>query len=103
MSQLERIIEHLLKLEHSRNAERRRQWMIAVNSARGEIARRMTPRSGTTSSQRFPTCIGARVAMANSRSSTMGSPRRHGRYPPAVLMDSTTCRPTNGGPRTVMA
>jgi hypothetical protein len=43
MSQLERIIEHLLKLEHSRNAERRRQWMIAVNSARGEIARRMTP------------------------------------------------------------
>ena len=43
MSQLERIIEHLLKLEHSRNAEPRRQWMISVNSARGEIARRMTP------------------------------------------------------------
>jgi hypothetical protein len=43
MSQLERVIEHLLKLEHSRDAEPRRQWMIAVNSARGEIARRMTP------------------------------------------------------------
>jgi hypothetical protein len=43
MSQLERTIEHLLKLEHSRNAEPRRQWMISVNSARGEIARRMTP------------------------------------------------------------
>jgi DNA-binding PucR family transcriptional regulator len=43
MSQLERIIEHLLKLEHSRRSEPRRQWMISVNSARGEIARRMTP------------------------------------------------------------
>jgi hypothetical protein len=32
MSQLERIIEHLLKLEHSRNAEPHRQWMIAVTA-----------------------------------------------------------------------
>jgi hypothetical protein len=38
MSQLERIIEHLLKLEHSRDAEPRRQWMIAVNSARRDRA-----------------------------------------------------------------
>jgi hypothetical protein len=43
LSQLERIMEHLLKLEHSRHSEPRRQWMISVNSARGEIARRMTP------------------------------------------------------------
>jgi hypothetical protein len=42
-SQLERIIEHLLKLEHSPNAEPRRQWMILVNNARGEIGRRLTP------------------------------------------------------------
>jgi hypothetical protein len=41
-SQLERIIEHLLKLEHSPSRQPRRQWMISVNSARGEIQRRLT-------------------------------------------------------------
>jgi Domain of unknown function DUF29 len=43
MSQLERIFEHLLKLEHSRNPDPRRQWMISVNNARTEIGRRLTP------------------------------------------------------------
>src|SRR5918996_4468434 len=42
-SQLERVIEHLLKLEHSPSREPRRQWMISVVDARGEIQRRMTP------------------------------------------------------------
>jgi DNA-binding PucR family transcriptional regulator len=41
-SQLERVIEHLLKLEHSAGREPRRQWMISVVDARGEIERRMT-------------------------------------------------------------
>lgn len=41
-SQLERIIEHLLKLEHSPGREPRRQWMISVVDARGDIARRIT-------------------------------------------------------------
>jgi uncharacterized protein DUF29 len=41
-SQLERLIEHLLKLEYSPRAGPRRQWMISVNNARGEIERRMT-------------------------------------------------------------
>jgi Domain of unknown function DUF29 len=41
-SQLERIIEHFLKLEHSPSRDPRRQWMILVNSARGEVARRIT-------------------------------------------------------------
>lgn len=41
-SQLERIIEHLLKLEHSLSRDPRRQWMISVVEARGEIERRMT-------------------------------------------------------------
>jgi hypothetical protein len=39
-SQLERIIEHLLKLEYSPNTDPRRQWMISVIDARGEIERR---------------------------------------------------------------
>jgi hypothetical protein len=42
MSQIERILEHLLKLEHSRSSEPRRQWMISVVDARGEVERRMT-------------------------------------------------------------
>ena len=41
-SQLERVIEHLLKLEHSLSQDPRRQWMISVNTARGEIGRRLT-------------------------------------------------------------
>jgi hypothetical protein len=41
-SQLERIIEHLLKLEHSASTAPRRQWMMSVNNARRETARRMT-------------------------------------------------------------
>lgn len=41
-SQLERIIEHLLKLEHSPSRDPRRQWMISVNTARGDIHRRIT-------------------------------------------------------------
>src|SRR5688572_24845452 len=41
-SQLERVIEHLLKLEHSPNGQPRRQWMISVVEARGEIERRLT-------------------------------------------------------------
>jgi hypothetical protein len=40
--QLERIIEHLLKLEHSPSGAPRRQWMISVNNARRETARRLT-------------------------------------------------------------
>jgi hypothetical protein len=42
-SQLERVIEHLLKLEHSPSSAPRCQWMISVNNARGEIKRRLTP------------------------------------------------------------
>ncbi len=41
-SQLERVIEHLLKLEYSADADPRRQWMISVVDGRGEIERRMT-------------------------------------------------------------
>jgi hypothetical protein len=39
---LERLIEHLLKLEHSPSAPPRRKWLISVNNARREISRRLT-------------------------------------------------------------
>ena len=42
-SQVERVLEHLLKLEHSPSQEPRRQWMISVNAARRDVRRRMTP------------------------------------------------------------
>jgi Domain of unknown function DUF29 len=40
MSRRERIID-LLKLEHSRNSEPRRHWMISVNSPEARSRRRM--------------------------------------------------------------
>lgn len=42
-SQLERLIEHLLKLEYSALAEPRRVWARSVDNARYEIERRLTP------------------------------------------------------------
>ena len=38
----ERLIEHLLKLQHSRHKQPRRQWLRTVNNARNEIERRLT-------------------------------------------------------------
>ncbi len=42
MSQIERRVEHLLKLEYSRLAEPRGGWANSVDSARAEIGRRWT-------------------------------------------------------------
>lgn len=41
-SQIRRIIEHLLKLEHSPTAEPRLQWKQSIGQARDEVADRMT-------------------------------------------------------------
>jgi hypothetical protein len=97
MSQLERIIERLLKLEHSQNAEPRRQWMISVNSARGEIARQMMPTIRNHVEPALPDLYHRSRRNGELALLDQGSPRRHGRYPPAVLTASTTCWPTNGG------
>lgn len=53
-SQLERLIEHLLKLAHSRHDRPRRQWMLSVNNARSEIERRLTPSIRRRLPQRLP-------------------------------------------------
>jgi len=42
-SQLERLIPHLLKLEHSPSPRPRRQWLLSVNQARRVIRRRWSP------------------------------------------------------------
>jgi hypothetical protein len=39
-SQMQRLIEHLLKLEHSPSAGPRRQWRVSARNARAEIGRR---------------------------------------------------------------
>jgi hypothetical protein len=41
-SQIERVIEHLLKLEYSPSSAPRRQWLISVANARGHVAKRLT-------------------------------------------------------------
>lgn len=42
LSQLTRLIHHLLKLEHSPSPAPRRQWLNTVDDARDEIGRHMT-------------------------------------------------------------
>ncbi|MFM2043237.1 MAG: hypothetical protein RLY86_1813 [Pseudomonadota bacterium] len=41
-SQLERLIHHLLKLEHSPAVDPRRGWLVTVDDARTELARRLS-------------------------------------------------------------
>jgi hypothetical protein len=41
-SQIERVLEHLLKLEHAPAADPRRGWLISVLNARNHVRRRMT-------------------------------------------------------------
>ncbi len=68
-SQATRLIEDLLKLEHSRHEAPRRQWMILVNSARGEIERRLT----ATLRRRLLASLPKLCARARARA---GGPRR---------------------------
>src|SRR3954447_18897069 len=42
VSQVRRLLVHLLKLEHSPSPQPRRQWLITVNDARAETAQRWT-------------------------------------------------------------
>lgn len=41
-SQLERLIQHLLKLEFAKDQTPRRQWLLSIDNARAEIDRRWT-------------------------------------------------------------
>jgi type IV secretory pathway VirJ component len=42
-SAVERVIEHLLKLQHSPATGPRRGWRVSVNAARGDLDRTLTP------------------------------------------------------------
>ena len=42
LSQVERIILHLLKLEYAASPEPRRQWILSIDEGRGQAVRRMT-------------------------------------------------------------
>lgn len=43
LSQVERLIQHLLKLEYSPAQAPRRQWQLSVHEARRELSRQLTP------------------------------------------------------------
>jgi hypothetical protein len=43
LSQVERIIEHALKLEHAASQEPRRGWILSILEARRELRRHLTP------------------------------------------------------------
>lgn len=54
-SQLERLVEHLSKLEHSALGAPRRGWAVSVSNARHEIERRLTPTLRRAIERRLPT------------------------------------------------
>lgn len=43
LSQIERLIQHLLKLEYSPAEAPRRQWQLTIHDARRELHRQLTP------------------------------------------------------------
>ncbi|MEK0084757.1 DUF29 domain-containing protein [Benzoatithermus flavus] len=57
-SQMQRLIEHLLKLEHSPAPAPRRQWRVSVRSARAEIGRRRSRTIDRLIEQELPESYG---------------------------------------------
>ncbi len=55
-SQLVRLIEHLLKLQHSAHAGPRLGWASSVDDARDEIRARLTPSLARTARRALPEC-----------------------------------------------
>jgi hypothetical protein len=55
-SQLVRILEHLLKLEHSAHVAPRLGWANSVDDARDEIRARLTPSLARTAGRALPEC-----------------------------------------------
>jgi Domain of unknown function DUF29 len=53
-SQLQRIIEHVLKLEHSPAAKPRTGWLNSIDDARGEIENALTPAIRADVQRRLP-------------------------------------------------
>ena len=92
-SQTVRLIEHLLKLQHSRHEEPRRQWMISVNNARAEIEDRLT----AALRKRLLASLPRQRACPSQRRAGTGGPRRarSGRCPTASvsLHAKRTARP----------
>jgi len=71
-SQLERVIEHLLKLEHSPAVEPRSSWMNSVDDARARIEDAITPAIRSDAKAMLPRLF------ARARRRTERDLRRHG-------------------------
>ncbi len=54
LRQLDRLVQHLLKLEHGSRPEPRRQWRISVNDARSEIELDLTGTIRATLPEELP-------------------------------------------------
>jgi hypothetical protein len=79
-SQIERILEHLLKLEYSPAAEPRRGWLVSVLNARGHARDRMTP------AIRNEVEPALEAAYARARRRTLISLTEHGELDLAALL-----------------
>jgi hypothetical protein len=66
LSQLERVLQHLLDLEHSRLSEPRNGWLNSVDAGRAEIERRLSPAMRPEVEARFDRLF-AQARMAAAR------------------------------------
>jgi Domain of unknown function DUF29 len=82
-SQLERVMEHLLKLEYSPAVDPRRGWLISVLNARGHARDQMT------AAIRKEIDPGLEAAYARARRRTMVSLSEHGELDLAALLPKT--------------
>lgn len=84
-SQVERIIEYLLKLEYSPSPAPRRQWLVSLASARGHVAKRLT------ASMRVELEAGLALSYARARRRAVMSLWDHGEIDEAAALLPETC------------
>ena len=86
-SHIERLIEHLLKLEFSPSASPRRQWLVTVNDARNQLDRRLTP----SLRRRLPKVMPR--LYANARRNAVLALEDHGEMDAATALPATNPYP----------
>lgn len=81
-SQLRRIIEHCLKLEHSPAADPRLGWKISIDDSRNEIADRLTPTIRRDLESDLPQLFAQARRTATKALAAAGEPQAAGALPP---------------------
>lgn len=83
LSQIERIVGHALKLEHSRAQEPRRGWILSIVDARRELGRRLTRTLRRSATEEFEHLY------AGERPRAARALRLHGEFEAAAALPDT--------------